>query len=267
VEENMADLPLILGPVAEEARLLGVADPLAEEKVHNEHNIQPVSSQRVVDAVQRRLLTRQLALGRSDVPEARQVVTSGLMSTKQKMALLFVDIRRFTRWCDGRRPDEIVRRLSRQLELEVRVIRSHGGRVNKVMGDGVLAFFPEHKAAGCVTAAVQMQERIAGEGMLPIGVGCAFGEVVVGDLGEETRLDFTLIGEPVNAAARMCDSAAAGEGCVDEELVNQMGPDAWGEVTGSRDLGRFEVGVKTHDALRIAYRLSVAAVESERPAT
>jgi class 3 adenylate cyclase/glyoxylase-like metal-dependent hydrolase (beta-lactamase superfamily II) len=257
MEETMSDVSLVVGLVADEAQRLGVGDPLDEEKVHTEENIHPVSTQRVLDAVQRRLLTRQLALGRTDVPESRWNLAPGLMSVKQMMALLFVDIRRFTRWCDGREADHIFKTLSRQLDLEVRIIRSNGGRINKVLGDGILAFFPAHKAADCVAAAVQMQRRIQSEGMLPVGAGCAFGEVIVGDLGEEARLDFTLIGEPVNTAARMCDSAASGEVCVSEELVAEIGPEAWNMVTDGRQSERFEVKVKTHDTMSVARRIFV----------
>lgn len=255
--EKMSDPSPLFAIVAEEARSLRVADPMAQERVHTEENIQPVSTQRVLDAVQRRLLTRQFALGNSEVPETRRDMARGFMSMKRRMAIFFADIRRFTRWCDGREPDEIVSKLNRQLELQVRIIRRHGGRVNKVMGDGILAFFPEHRVADCVAAGVQMQEQVAAEGMLPIGIGSAFGEVVVGDLGEERRLDFTLIGEPVNRAARLSESADGGEVCVGQDLMLAIGPEKWAELTGTRPAERFEVHIKTHDSPHLAYRLEV----------
>lgn len=257
--EEMPDPSPVYGLVADEAQQMGVADPLVQNRIHTEENIHPISTQRFLDAVQRRMLTRQLALGQSDLPQVRSETARGLVSMKRRMAILFADIRRFTRWCDQREPDEIVAMLSRQLDLEVRVIRRHGGRVNKVMGDGILAFFPEQKAADCVAAAVQMQKRIALEGMLPIGVGCAFGEVIVGDLGEERRLDFTLIGDPVNRAARLNDSAAGGEVCTDDAIRQKIGAEKWAVVTDNLDAKEFNVQIKTHDAPSVAFRLAVPA--------
>ncbi len=257
MDEHPADLSLVLQLIATEAQRMGVADPLSGGRVHTRENIQPTSTQRVIDAVQRRLLTRQFALGPSDLPDLRQQGGRGLMSAKRELCLMFVDIRRFTKWCGGRGPDEIVKTLSEQLELEVRVIRAHGGRVNKVLGDGILAFFPAHNKEGCLRAAIEMVERTSREGMLPIGVGCSFGEVIIGDLGEESRLDFTLIGSAVNYAARLCDAAGGGEVCVDTRLAEKLDLEAWQDVVQRHPCESIVVKLKAHDAASTGLLLHV----------
>ncbi len=253
--EELSDPSPVVSLVAQEAERLGVANPMNQTQVHTADTISPISSQRVINAVMRRMLTRQVALGQSDQPEARQQSGKGLMSAKRRMIILFADIRGFTRWCDKREPDEIVSRLSWQLDLEVRILRRHGGRVNKVLGDGILAYFPEDRAADCLTAALVMQEQTAAEGMLPIGIGCALGDVVMGDLGEERRLDFTIIGEPVNRAARLSDAARGGEVCVDTNLVRAVGPEEWTDISRVHSVEDFEIQMKRHDTPHPAKRL------------
>jgi class 3 adenylate cyclase/glyoxylase-like metal-dependent hydrolase (beta-lactamase superfamily II) len=256
-EELTDDYPAV-GIIAEEAQRMGVANPMGLKQVHTEENISAVSPERVLNAVKRRVLTRQFALGPSATPEARQYKTGGLLSVKRNMAIMFVDIRHFTSWCEGRPADMIVPTLSSQLDVEVRIINRHGGRVNKVLGDGVLAFFPENRVVDCMDSAMMMQQQIDKENLLPVGIGCAFGEVIMGDIGEERRLDFTLIGAPVNTAARLCDAAAVGEVCVDEPLKQVMGNAHWARLTKSRTSTKFDVQMKSHDVPRPAYRIKVA---------
>ena len=75
------------------------------------------------------------------------------------------------------------------------------------MGDGVLVYFPESAAVKCLLAAINIHRKIKKANLLAVGIGIALGEVILGDIGEELRLDFTLIGSTVNLASRLCDIA------------------------------------------------------------
>ncbi|MBA2531795.1 MAG: adenylate/guanylate cyclase domain-containing protein, partial [Nocardioidaceae bacterium] len=123
---------------------------------------------------------------------------------------LFLDVRGFTTFAESADAQEVVARLNALYEAVVPVILSHGGHANKFIGDGLLAVFgaPERHAdhaARAVAAALEIarlvRQGVAGD--LQIGVGVNSGRVVAGTIGGGGRRDFTVIGDPVNTAARV----------------------------------------------------------------
>lgn len=138
----------------------------------------------------------------------------------REAAILMVDLRGFTSLSNDLSPDAAVSVLARYHAHVVPEIRKAGGAIDKYLGDGVLATFgavqPSQTAAADalraiyrVLAAVEMcNAEFAAEGRdLVLNVGCAtaFGPVVVGIVGDERRLEHTVIGRPVNAAAKLED--------------------------------------------------------------
>ena len=105
------------------------------------------------------------------------------------------------------------------MALQVNILRRHGGDVDKMIGDAVLARFDA--AAQAVAAAREIQSQAARAG-LPrrLGIGIYRGEVISGAIGPEDRRDFTVIGDAVNAAARLCSAAEAGEIVVEASLAD-----------------------------------------------
>jgi class 3 adenylate cyclase len=123
---------------------------------------------------------------------------------------MFLDVREFTTFAESAGAHEVVASLNRLYELVVPVIVSHGGHANKFIGDGLLAVFgaPERHAdhadravAAAREIALLARDRLGGG--LRIGVGVNSGPVVVGTIGGGGRRDFTVIGDPVNTAARV----------------------------------------------------------------
>jgi adenylate cyclase len=117
----------------------------------------------------------------------------------------------------GMDPDALVAQLNDYFEEMVAAVDEHEGTVDKFMGDGLMAFFgapahqPDHAQRACDTA-LEMLERLArlnerrqaaGLPAMEIGIGLATGRVVVGNVGSERRLEFTVIGDAVNLAARL----------------------------------------------------------------
>ena len=126
------------------------------------------------------------------------------------LSLLFMDIRGFTSFSERTGAREVVALLNDLYGVVVPVILRHGGHANKFIGDGLLAVFgaptrlPDH-AERAVAAGAEIAEKVHerfGEA-LRVGIGVNSGPVVVGTIGGGGRLDFTVIGDAVNTAARV----------------------------------------------------------------
>lgn len=136
------------------------------------------------------------------------------------VTVLFVDLVGSTTMAAGRDPAEVVELLNGFFEVVVDEVDRHGGLVNKFMGDAVLAVFgapvdlPDHATRG-LRAARTMVERLAAEQpTLDAGIGVFTGETVAGNVGTRSRLEYTVIGDAVNAAARLTELAKDVEGRV-----------------------------------------------------
>lgn len=129
---------------------------------------------------------------------------------RREVTVMFVDIRDFTPYAEANSAEDTVARLNALFEIVVPSVVEAGGHVNKFLGDGALAVFgapndliPHADAA--VGAAVQIARRVAKrfDGELRIGIGLNTGVVIVGTIGGGGKLEFTLIGDAVNVAARV----------------------------------------------------------------
>jgi adenylate cyclase len=133
-----------------------------------------------------------------------------LRGEEVEVSVLFLDVRDFTPFAERAAARELVATLNNLYEVVVPVILRHGGHVDKFMGDGLLAVFgaPERQAdhaARAVAAAREIAQLVRDHlgGKLRVGVGVNSGRVVVGTIGGGGRRDFTVIGDPVNTAARV----------------------------------------------------------------
>ena len=126
------------------------------------------------------------------------------------VTVLFVDIRDFTPFAESHTAEDTVSHLNALFEIVVPAVLDAGGHVNKYLGDGALAVFGapntlDHHADAAVTAAVRISRLVAErfKGDLRIGVGINTGKVIAGTIGGAGKLEFTLIGDTVNVAARI----------------------------------------------------------------
>jgi class 3 adenylate cyclase len=126
------------------------------------------------------------------------------------LSVLFMDVRGFTAYSEQAQARDVVARLNDLYEQVVPVILTHGGHANKFIGDGLLAVFgaPERlsdHADRAVAAAIEITRVVNDRynGDLRVGIGINSGRVLVGTIGGGGRLDFTVIGDPVNTAARV----------------------------------------------------------------
>lgn len=129
---------------------------------------------------------------------------------RREVTVMFVDVRDFTPFAEVNTAEDTVARLNALFEIVVPAVVDAGGHVNKFLGDGALAVFgaPNDQADhadAAVTAAVLIQRLVAERFSrdLRIGIGINTGVVIAGTIGGAGKLEFTLIGDTVNVAARV----------------------------------------------------------------
>ncbi|MCZ6684458.1 MAG: adenylate/guanylate cyclase domain-containing protein [Candidatus Dadabacteria bacterium] len=155
-------------------------------------------------------------------------------SERKVLTVLFSDISGFTAWSSTREPEEIHSTLNEYYGEMARIVFKYEGTIDKYMGDGMMVFFGdpleyEDHALRAVKTAVEMQqkgrelkERWKSQGRLQIRmrIGINTGEVVVGNMGSENRIEYTVLGSNVNLAQRLEDNAPI-EGILISESVYQ----------------------------------------------
>jgi len=140
-----------------------------------------------------------------------------LVGDNRRLSILFSDIRSFTTISEGLAPDDLVNSLNRYFSGQVDIIYNRNGIVDKYIGDAIMAFWgaPEKHAddalqsvlsgldmIGAVEKFNENQKKI-GKCEFKIGIGLNYGEVTVGNIGSERKMDYTVIGDAVNLASRM----------------------------------------------------------------
>jgi adenylate cyclase len=135
--------------------------------------------------------------------------------TTVRAAIMICDLRDFTRISDNWPRDDVIDLLNDYFDAISEPVARHGGEILKFMGDGLLAIFPLSQPNACanllhaVTEARQamaaLNEKNNGSGRAPLnfGIGIHVGDVMYGNIGSRTRLDFTVIGPAVNMASRL----------------------------------------------------------------
>jgi adenylate cyclase len=159
---------------------------------------------------------------------AAEAISSGvtLRGEARDVVALFVDIAGSTRLTRETDPVEFVDMLNRFFAVVVGEVETHGGLLNKFEGDGALCVFGAPAPLDdCATAALRaargIRDRVNEMGELTIGIGVAAGRVIAGQIGTASRLEYTVIGDAVNEAARLTDLAKRVEGGIlaSEETV------------------------------------------------
>jgi adenylate cyclase len=152
------------------------------------------------------------------------------------VAVLFGDIRGFTPLAEQASPEEVVALLGDYFAAMVDAVFEHHGTLDKFTGDGVMAVwgapFPLPDAADRALAAARsmraelarynQRREAAGKAPIEAGFGLSYGDVFAGNIGSERRLEYTVVGDAVNLAARLCEMAERGEILVDEELAARL---------------------------------------------
>ncbi|MFW6210506.1 MAG: adenylate/guanylate cyclase domain-containing protein [bacterium] len=150
-------------------------------------------------------------------------------SRKKTAAIFFSDIRGFTSFTETNKPENVEKVLNDYFTFTTDIINKNGGRVNKYIGDAVLAVFEgaakykeSNESDKAVIASLDIQtqwgmyikkwkETIDPDIKIGLGIGIAWGEIITGNMGSEERIEYTVIGDAVNFASRLCSKALDGQ--------------------------------------------------------
>ena len=180
-------------------------------------------------------------LGKYVSPEvAKKILESGegvaLKGERRECVIMFTDIRGFTAMSENMAPEKLVGDLNEYFTLMVDVVLKYQGTLDKFIGDAIMAVWGapvpfEDKELRAVNCALEMQSALkrynderekSGRPALTMGVGINTGIVVSGNLGSDKRTDYTVIGEEVNLASRLCSKALPGQTLISESTYRKL---------------------------------------------
>jgi adenylate cyclase len=185
---------------------------------------------------------------------------SGLEGHRTQLCVLFSDIRDFTTLSESLEPEEVIALLNRYFSRMAEAIHAYGGTLDKFIGDGIMAFYGapvplENPCANALLTAQAMLTSLAElnaefeqEHSLPlrIGIGLHYGVASVGNIGSETRHEYTAIGDTVNTASRI-EGITKGSGyslMVTQAVMDQLGSPVGFDFLGEKPLkGRAPMAV------------------------
>jgi adenylate cyclase len=173
-----------------------------------------------------------------------------LTGERREVTVVFCDIRGFTPMTERLSPDEVVALLNEFYNLMVETTFKYDGTLDKFLGDAVMAVFgapmayPDHATRAVRTAlamragveALSARRRAAGKEPIAVGIGVSAGEAVAGTVGSEERMEYTVIGDSVNLAARLESNAKPGQ-----ILMSQRTYDKVRSLANVRALGPIKV--------------------------
>ena len=236
---------VLLIPVLYEQRLIGIFDLSAKKSgawyssedidllqtLMNSTAVSIINARKVEESKVARFLSPRLAKAMIHGYEELTRIK------RKRLTVFFSDVRGFTALSDEIEPEETVDLLKHYLSEMTGLIHEYEGTLDKFMGDGIMVFFgdpvdQEDHAARAVKMAVAMQRKMgelqaqwsrAGRKPLSIGIGINTGYVTVGGIGSEQHLDYTVIGNQVNLAARLESVAAGGEIIISHATYGEVG--------------------------------------------
>lgn len=153
------------------------------------------------------------------------------------VTVLFADVRGFTKFTESNTPTKVVETLNKVYNQFIDVVFGHKGTFDKFLGDGLITFFgapvsQEDDTLRALKTALEMQRRFAmleeeiNKGLKAplrgVGIGIHAGEAIVGNIGSERAMDYTVIGDTVNTARRLQEEAGPGEIYISEAVYKQV---------------------------------------------
>jgi adenylate cyclase len=155
---------------------------------------------------------------------------------KRPVVIFFSDIRGFTPMSENMSPDEVAKLLTEYFTEMVEIVFEHSGSLDKFMGDAIMALWgapiahedDADRAMQCaldqLAALEKMNEKWQEQGRPPIkiGIGINYGEVFAGNFGSDRRLEYTVIGDAVNTASRLCSVAGENEILIAEPFFKAL---------------------------------------------
>ncbi|WP_020611118.1 adenylate/guanylate cyclase domain-containing protein [Sediminispirochaeta bajacaliforniensis] len=231
------DFALTIAPLRgkrgrKEGLTLLFTDQSRERKLQDEMKV-AVEERRVIKNMFSRYLSGDIVQALTEHPE---LVRPG--GAKKIATVFFADIRGYTSFSESKEPEYIIEVLNEYFSQAVEVVIKHRGYIDKFIGDcimaawGVPVFSDEQDAISAVSCAVEIQELVKSKkrtfftgaaSKLSIGIGMHTGRLVAGNLGSNRRMDYSVIGDTVNVAARLEGVAGKGEVIITEDTRSLIG--------------------------------------------
>jgi len=159
-----------------------------------------------------------------------------LGGVQNDVCVLFCDIRGFTSMSEKMKPNEVVYLLNHYFEAMIEVVFKFNGTLDKIIGDELMVLYgvpikTDNDAQSAVNSALEMMATLRrfnnemeskGFPKLQIGIGVNAGQVVCGNIGSKRQMNYTVIGDPVNLAARLCSHAKPGEIVISKSVLEQL---------------------------------------------
>lgn len=180
----------------------------------------------IVGLRERLQLMRYVGSHTQEMIHASADTAVNLGGTRQELAVMFTDIRGFTAFSEKRQPEEVISMLNRYLGFQAEIVPQYAGSIDKFVGDEMVALFigerALERAIECALAIERRMQEEHEQDPVPIfiGTGINYGPMILGNMGAENRLDYTVIGAEVNLGARLCDAAAPGEILIRKDLLD-----------------------------------------------
>ena len=244
--------PIICITVADEERSIGPAfEAGADDFIAKPVNALTLKA-RLAGRIQKTEHTREMeqvrtSLSRYISRRTQSMVAAysmtGVLPTpeEQDVCILFSDVRGFTQLSQELEPTVLFNALSAQLGMQVDAVYRHGGYVDKFAGDGIMAVFDSQdrlrEACACaleIMDTTHQKSTADSTWILQLGIGIHAGRALVGNIGSDKHLDFTVIGETVNLAARLCGCAEPMSIVVSDSARQQLADDSGLAFTASR---------------------------------
>ena len=195
----------------------------------------------------------------------KEDTTLELGGRKQSVTTMFCDIRGFTPLAERMDPGGLVAMLNEHFTAMVGIVFEHEGTLDKYIGDEIMAVFgaplqQEDDAERAVRAAVAMRAKCTelnalrlqeGRPTFEMGVGIASGEVIAGYIGAPERMEFTVVGDQVNVARRLCSVAQPGQVVIGSATYEQVKGLIESKPLGSVSLKGRELPVEAHEILSL----------------
>jgi adenylate cyclase len=208
--------------------------------------------------------------GRYASPQVMQQLTEAadrgelnLGGTLREVTVLFADLRGFTGVSERLPPGEVMQFLNRAFDIMIRSIVQNEGMVNKFGGDMVMGVWnapndvSDHAVKACRAAVEALAEMAAQNLAIPddpdakFGFGINTGEVVAGNVGSAGRLEYSVIGDPVNVASRLCGIAGGGEIYIGERTRQLAGHRVEVQPLGPKTLKGRSQPVETYQVVSV----------------
>lgn len=155
---------------------------------------------------------------------------------EQEATILFSDIRGFTSMSETMAPNEVVETLNDYFNLMIEIIFKYNGTLDKIIGDALMVIYgapnaTEQDTKNAVLTAIEMQEKLIQFNQdriinlkqpIKIGIGINRGKVISGNIGSKQQMNFTVIGDSVNLASRLCSVAASDEIIVSDAVWKKV---------------------------------------------